>query len=256
MVKTVVITRPAAQAGALAEKVAAIGRAPIVFPLLDIRPLQDASGLVSVLEHLREFSMVAFVSPNAIDACFAHIACWPSEVAIAVMGEGSRAALATHGVTSANATIVSPRNLERTDSQTLLESLDLAFLRGRNVLIVRGEGGRELLADGLRDAGVQVTQVAAYRRSAPVLDAAARAQLRRLIDTDADWIITSSEALRILVDMVGKIGSPEDVLKLQRQRVLTPHVRIQESARSLGFDNVVLTSSGDERLISALQLLP
>ena len=200
--------------------------------------------------------MVAFVSPNAINACFAHIASWPREVAIAVMGEGSRVTLAAHGVTSANANIFSPRNTERTDSQTLLESLDLALLCGRNVLIVRGEGGRELLADGLRDAGVQVTQVAAYRRSAPALDPATRARLRSLIDTDADWIITSSEALRILVDMVGQIGSQEDVLKIQRQRVLTPHVRIQESALSLGFSNVVLTSSGDERLISALQLLP
>lgn len=256
MSRPVVITRPAAQAGALSEKVAAIGRTPIVFPLLDIRPLEDSAGLVSMLNRLDEFAMVAFVSPNAINACFTRIACWPSKVAIAVMGEGSRVALAAHGVTSANATIISPRNTERTDSQTLLESLDLATLRNREVLIVRGEDGRELLADALRDAGVKVTQVAAYRRSAPALDAPTRALLRRLLDTDADWIITSSEALRILVDMVCKIGSQEDVLKIQRQRILTPHVRIQESALSLGFQNVVLTSSGDERLVSALQLLP
>ena len=47
---------------------------------------------------LHDFALVAFVSPNAIDAAFAHIPdfhdTWPAGVTVAVVGEGSRAALA------------------------------------------------------------------------------------------------------------------------------------------------------------------
>jgi uroporphyrinogen-III synthase len=253
MAKPVVITRPLGQADALAQKVAAIGRDAIVFPLLEIQPLADAAELQSALADLASYAMVAFVSPNAIDAAFAHLKQWPASVTFAVMGEGSKAALTRHGVTSANAHIVSPHDAERTDSQTLLEVLDLKALRGRQILIVRGETGRELLADELRAAGVQVRQVAAYRRVAPRLDKARRTQLLALLDSHNDWIITSSEALRILLQTVEQIAGADGVAKMQQQHLVVPHIRIEESAKALGFRDVVLTGSGDDSLLVALQ---
>jgi uroporphyrinogen-III synthase len=111
------------------------------------------------------------VSPNAIDAAFAHLEQWPRQVALAVLGEGSRAALARHGLDAGNATILGPLDPTRSDSENLLASLDLAALAGKRVLIVRGESGRELMADGFRAAGAEVTVVPAYRRSVPGADA-------------------------------------------------------------------------------------
>jgi len=253
----VVVTRPRAQADAFAQRVAAAGREAIVFPLLDIQPLPDSGALQAALADLTQYVMVAFVSPNAIDAAFSKLQRpWPSEVAIGVMGEGSRAALAPHGVRADNATIVSPRDARRTDSQTLLEALDLDALRGKQVLIVRGESGRELLADALRAHGVLVTQVAAYRRCAPALDASTRSTLASLLDREADWVITSSEALHILMQMVRQVASDPGVVKMQQQSIIVPHIRIAETARALGFLNVVLTASGDEHLFAALQSRP
>jgi uroporphyrinogen-III synthase len=249
----VVVTRPLAQARPLAQKLAAIGRDAVVFPLLDILPLPDQSHLQSVMDDVDGYAMVAFVSPNAIDAAFAHVRQWPAQVALAVVGEGSKAALAQHGLTTANATIYSPVDPHRTDSQTLVEALDLDALRGKRVLIVRGESGRELLADALRDSGVEVEQVAAYRRVAPVLDDAKRGQLQELLDVEADWVITSSEALRILIDMVRETGGDDAVAKMQRQRLVVPHVRIAETARLLGFTDFIQAGSGDEPLLAALQ---
>ena len=248
-----VITRPLAQALPLAQKLAALGRDAVVFPLLEILPLPDQSALKASLKDVGSYVMVAFVSPNAIEAAFAHIQQWPAHVALAVVGEGSKAALAQHGLTPANATIFSPADPQRTDSQTLLEVLDLAALRGKRVLIIRGETGRELLADALRDNGVEVEQLAAYRRAAPVLDQAKSAQLRHLLETGADWVITSSEALRILLQMVRDVAGEPGVVKMQQQRLVVPHVRIAETARSLGFIDVVQTGSGDEPLLAALQ---
>lgn len=251
--KPVVITRPLAQAVPLAQQVTAMGRTAVIFPLLEIHPLPDTTALQAVLADLTRFSMVAFVSPNAIHAAFVHLSHWPAQVAIAVVGEGSRAALAEHGVTDANAIIHCPRDPLRTDSQTLLEVLDVAALRGSQALIVRGESGRELLADALRQSGANVTQIAAYWRSAPEPTAAVLEQLRHLLDADCDWIITSSEALRILLALVEQISGADSVVKMQQQHLVVPHTRIAEVAKSLLFNNVTLSGSGDEPLLAALQ---
>lgn len=252
----VVITRPRAQADALAKQVAALGREAVVLPLLDIFPLPDQSRLAATLADLSRYTMVAFVSPNAIDAAFAHVKAWPREVTLAVLGEGSRVALARHGLDDSNATIVSPLDPARSDSENLLQSLDLAALAGKQVLIVRGESGRELMADGMRAAGATVTTVAAYRRSVPVLTPALRQQLLTLLERENDWIITSSEALRGLLALVDELDSPGNVSKLQQQHMIIPHARIAETAAMLGLTNITLCGSGDERLLAALQSRP
>ncbi len=251
----VVVTRPAAQAAELAQRIAASGRQVVQFPLLEILPTPDPARLREALREVERYALVAFVSPNAVDAALAARPEWPRQVPLAVVGEGSRAALARHGLDDAHCTIHSPRDPERSDSETLLAELDLPTLRGREVLIVRGETGRELLGDALRAAGVHVTPVAAYRRVAPELTPARRDELIRLLDGQNDWIVTSSEALRFLLRMVEQLGQTGGVAKMQQQRLVVPHMRIAETARSLGFTRIVQTRSGDDGLLAALQSL-
>ena len=249
----VIITRPAAQAAGLAAAVAALGRTPVLLPLLEISPLPDQRPLQAVLAGLADYALVAFVSPNAIDAAFAHIAAWPSGVALAVLGEGSRAALALHGVTDANARIASPGLEAGSDSESLLRALDLSTLAGKRVLIVRGESGRELMADGFAAAGAVVTTVAAYRRQVPAMCAELAAALHALLATPNDWIVTSSEALRGLAALVAQLDPASTVSKMQQQRWIVPHARIAETARALGLERIILSGSGDVRLLAALQ---
>jgi uroporphyrinogen-III synthase len=256
MAGPVVITRPSAQAGALARRVAALGREAVLFPLLEIHPLPDPAALRVALDELERYALVAFVSPNAIDAAFALRPRWPAGLALAVVGEGSRQALARHGIHDGNATILRPADSRRSDSQGLLEVLDKEALRGRDVLIIRGDSGRELLADELRAAGARVTPVPAYRRCAPALDGERRARLEGLIAIPGDWIVTSSEAMRNLVEMVRQVGGDAGVAKMQQQHLLLPHERIAETARMLGFMNITQTGSGDEGLLAALQSRP
>jgi uroporphyrinogen-III synthase len=253
MPRAVVITRPLAQAAPLAARLAGMACEAQVFALLDIEPLADSTALKETLSRLQDYAMVAFVSANAVDAAFAHLAAWPQGVAAAVVGEGSRQALARHGLTNANATIISPRDLQRTDSETLLQELDLHALRGKKVLIVRAETGRELLADQLRAAGVAVEQIAAYRRLPPVLDDDKRQLLARLIRQNNDWIITSSEGLRFLQGMVEQVAGAQGWAAMLQKNVLVPHFRIAETARSLGFLQIIQTGSGDDALCAAIQ---
>ena len=240
----------------LAGQLAALGIPVAVFPLLDILPLPDPAPLKAALSRLADQALVAFVSPNAIDAAFAHIDEWPPAVIAAVVGEGSRLALARHGLTEENARIAFPRDPQRTDSETLLDVLDLDALRGKKALIVRAETGRELLADRLRAAGIDVTQVAAYQRGAPPMDAARCDALQRLVDEDNDWVITSSEALRILQDSVMQVAGAPGWRTMTAKRLIVPHERIAETATMLGFTHVTRTASGDEALVAAIQSRP
>jgi uroporphyrinogen-III synthase len=264
MTGAVVITRPLAQARPLAARVAALGREVELLPLLDIAPLADTAPLQAALARLAApvpgYALVAFVSPNAIDAAFAHIRQWPAGVTLAVLGEGSRGALAAHGVTPNTVDIVSPADSAHSDSEHLLQTLDLAALKGRPVLIIRGESGRELMADGLRAAGAVVDVVPAYRRSVPPLTPALAHTLRRLLVQQNDWIITSSEALRGLRELLVQLdiqypdaAQQNSVVLMQQQHLIVPHARIAETANNLGFSRLTLTGSGDERLLAALQ---
>ncbi|MCA1856541.1 uroporphyrinogen-III synthase [Massilia oculi] len=250
--RAVVITRPRAQAEGLAQAVAARGRRAVVLPLLEIAPVEDAAPLRAALATLASCALVVFVSPNAVDAAFAHLATWPAGVPIGVVGEGSRAALARHGVTGDQATIHAPQDPACSDSEHLLASLDLAALAGRRVLIVRGDGGRALMADTLRAAGALVETVAAYRRSVPRLDAALAARLAALLGGTNDWIITSSEALRGLAGLVRELDPRAGMEALRAQHLIVPHARIAETARALGCTQVTLAGSGDLRLLEAL----
>jgi uroporphyrinogen-III synthase len=249
----IVVTRPQSQAGSLALRLIALGRDVCVFPLLDIQPLSDPTHLKACLNRLADYAIVAFVSPNAVDAAFAFLPKWPSGVAAAVVGEGSRQALAKHGVTDQTAKVFSPIDAQRTDSETLLEVLDLPALAGKKVLIIRAETGRELLADRLREAGVTVDQVAAYSRGSPPLDAGRRQELSELLAQGCDWVITSSEALRNLKEDVEQVAGAAGWQQIRQATLVVPHVRIAETAKNMGFEQVILTASGDEALIAAIQ---
>lgn len=256
MPNPVVLTRPAAQAAPLAARLIASACEVHVFPLLEILPLEDTRELQATLARLTDYAMVAFVSPNAVDAAFAHLASWPREVTAAVVGAGSRLALAQYGVNDTTATIISPRDAHRTDSETLLQELDMAALRGKKVLIVRAETGRELLADQLRAAGVVVELVAAYRRLEPELTAARQAALLALLQQDNAWVITSSEGLRFLQNMVQQAAGLAGWSQMLQKTLIIPHERISQTARLLGFQQIIQTGSGDDALCAEIQSRP
>ena len=249
----IVITRPLAQAEDLAKKLTAAGHEAIIFPLLEIVPIEDTAALKYVLAQMEQNSLAAFVSPNAIDAVFGQLPQWQKGLPIAVMGEGSRKALQAYGVNNSNTQIFSPSDIHRTDSETLLEVLDLSALKGKKVVIFRGESGRELLADALRSHGIEVDPIAAYRRLEPVFDTTRQSEILHVIEQKPYWLITSSEALRILREWLMRLNDASAVAKMQHQHLFVPHIRIAETAHSLGFDHVTLTSSGDAGLLDALQ---
>ena len=254
---TIIITRPITQTSRLTDRLREAQRQVVLFPCMEIEALSDYRAFDAVLARLQEFALVAFVSPNAIAATMRRLQhlhwTWPKNLAMAVMGQGSKEALLGLGFDEDVYKIIQPLNQERTDSETLLEVLDLESLRGQKVLIIRGETGRELLADALRENGVDVQQIAAYRRCAPPFSAEKQREFLQLLELEGDWVVTSSEILQTILNWAASTGGSACVAKMQQQHLLVPHRRIAENARSLGFQSLTLTSSGDEHMFVALQ---
>lgn len=234
------------------------GLRTLQFPLLDIAPTPNLDDLRAALADPSRYALVVFVSPNAVQQAFAAMPegfRWPQDVPAAVVGPASAQALAAHGVAAPTYRVIRPDSHAddaRQDSEALYARLDVATLSGREVLIVRGNGGREWLADRLREAGVAVRTVEAYRRSVPVPDAVAWAALREVLAGRHAWTLTSSEAARNLDSLARASLNAAEVEALYAAPCFAPHARIVEQAQSLGFRDVTLTGAGDDRLLAGV----
>jgi uroporphyrinogen-III synthase len=115
------------------------------------------------------------------------------------------------------------------------------------VLLLRGDGGREWLAERLTEAGAQVEAVPVYHRTGPRLEAAEEALLARAQADPAGhvWLFSSAEAVGHLA---GRPGA-----QWRGQRAIATHERIAEAARAAGFDPVVLARPDPEAVTQALK---
>ncbi|MFL9934715.1 fused uroporphyrinogen-III synthase HemD/membrane protein HemX [Paraburkholderia sp. RL18-103-BIB-C] len=260
---TVVITRPAGQSSELIRQLDAAGIATLDFPLIDIAPVADDAPLRAALAALERYALVVFVSPNAVDHAFARRdGIWPHALPIGVVGPGSVQALARHGVAAPAHRVISPTSgaddeAASFDSEGLFAAIDAslgaASLEGKRVLIVRGDGGREWLADRLREAGAEVETVAAYRRIVPEPSIGGWARVHELLaGAPHAWLLTSSEGVRNLQELAQEHLTADEIVQLKRATLVTPHPRISQTARALGFDRITVSGAGDERIVRAL----
>lgn len=244
--RRIVVTRPLAQAAPLAAAITAAGGEPLVFPLLEIGPADDPQPLAEAAARLAHYTWAVFISPNAVDYALPTLlaqAPWPATLRPAAVGQGTVRALAAHGIGGC----LAPR--ERFDSEALLALPELAAERvaGKRVAIFRGDGGRELLADTLRERGATVDCITCYRRSAPSGGCQALLDAWRAGHLDA-LAVSSSEGLRYLLALLDDEGRQH----LQATPLFVPHARIAETARELGLRNIILSDAADAGIMAAL----
>lgn len=244
----ILITRPAHQAGPLAALIHAAGGRPVIFPALEILDPADPQPLLDAIERLEQYDLAIFISPNAVTRVMERMAgrrAWPAALRVAAIGKGGVKELERHGIRD----VIAPQR--SFDSERLLEMPALQAVRGQRVLILRGDGGRELLGDTLATRGAQVDYVACYRRACPQADPALLLQTWAQDGIHAT-VFTSSEGLRNLFALFGQSGAA----LLQQTPLLVPHPRIAAVARELGCREVIETAPGDEGLMEALLQRP
>jgi len=245
--KTIVVTRPRAQAAALAGGIEASGGHALIHPLLEIAPASNPQALQQACAQRERYALAIFISPNAVDfavPAILHAGPWPAGLQPAAIGPGTVKALARYGITPC----IHPR--QRFDSEGLLEESELAAERilGRQVAIFRGNGGRELLADSLAARGAQVDCITCYERRGPSAppDALMLAWRRQSLDAIT---LSSSEALRYLHAALDSEG----LAYLRQTPLFIPHPRIAENARALGLDKIIETEGADAGILSGLR---
>ncbi len=237
--RTVLVTRPAHQATALVQAIQAVGGSAFVFPALDIEAVATAA-LSEPLAHLAGAHIVIFISPNAAQFGMAAIGALPPGAQGFAVGPGTARALAERGVRG----VVTPAGH---DSEALLALPQLHAVAGKRVVIVRGVGGRPLLADTLRARGATVDYLECYRRVRPEADATALLACWQNGGIDA-VTVTSAEALHNLAALLGDAG----MLLLLRTPLFAPHEKIAGAARRFGIAHVIATPGGDTGLVDGL----
>ena len=151
----VLVTRPEHQAEEIASAIEAAGGEAIRFPVIEIEP-EDPAYVTRCLESLGPADITIFISTNAVSYGLPYLD--GDQSAIAAIGATTKSAIESAGQQVA----ISPE--DGFNSEHLLAETALQDVAGKTIRIVRGDGGRELLANTLRDRGAKVDYLPVYRR--------------------------------------------------------------------------------------------
>ncbi|HEX7595783.1 MAG TPA: uroporphyrinogen-III C-methyltransferase [Gemmatimonadaceae bacterium] len=200
--KRIVVTRATQQAPVLSEKLSELGADVIEMPATQIARL-DPAPLRSAIAAISDYNWLIFTSQNAISIFWEQLlgegkdARALAGLKIAAVGPATAGALLEHGI----AVDVIPK---RFVAEGLLEMMrERDDVAGKTVLYITAEGARDVLQEGLRDVGADVTVIEAYRS---VVDGEGAEKLARAIEAGKVDLVTftSASAVRGYIDAVGE----------------------------------------------------
>ncbi len=212
---TVMVTRPAIQAGELIDAIREAGGTAIAFPVIEIVP-RHPDTVAEEAHVLQPPDITVFVSRNAVDYGLPYA----GSGAICAVGPATAAAITASGLS------VAIQPAEGYDSEHLLAEPALQDVRGQAIRIVRGTRGRELLGNTLTERGASVEYLSVYERRLPGYDGK-RLELIRSQLRDVDVVtVMSVESLRNLVELL----QPDGALLLAKVPLVTPASRVIKEA--------------------------
>lgn len=239
----VLVTRPERQAVRLNHLLRQRGWQPVSLPVIEIQPLI----VPGVLENLtrRRWHWLIFISANAVE-CALNLAggdlnCF-GRVKVAAIGKSTRKALSQAGIG------VDLTPSERFDSEALLALPEMQSVQGQAILIVRGLGGREILAETLGQRGAELAYWEVYQRVQPAeVNPEVLAQIER---NEIDVLTaTSVESLENLLVMI-PLSLRSHVYRLP---LVVFSERIRQFAEQTGFVHVGVTDeASDEGLVAGI----
>jgi len=203
--KRILVTRPKEQARDLVLRLEAMGADAIEAPMIRIVAPEDFGPLDAAAARVNEFDWIVFTSANAVDAFTERLLAGPrdmralSGVKLCVVGPATGDRLARYGLK------VDLTPAEYRAEAVLRAMMELGDLKGLKVLLPHADIGRELLADELRKAGAEVTEVVAYRTV--IIDSEREGEpdvYRMLLERRLDVVtFTSPSAVRNFVRVLG-----------------------------------------------------
>ncbi|NKB36360.1 MAG: hypothetical protein GKR93_04210 [Gammaproteobacteria bacterium] len=217
-------------------------------PLMQIQSVENPDRISELNKGLDDFDILIFISRNAVKfskALFPGLLA-RDRIKIFAVGVGTSEELRRAGFSQVLF------NANGGASEGLLEESELqgTRIRQKNVLIVRGRGGRELLAKELKARGAYVEYAELYQRLRPEYD---RGHVEKIFESEKPdaIIISSAEALKNLLELVrSEYKSP-----ILNTALVVVSERIRDIALSLGFSAAIKVTMGysDDDCIEALK---
>lgn len=245
---SILVTRPSPASVELVTRLCALGRAAWSFPLIEFTPGRELPLLPQQLAALAPGDLVFALSQHAVE--YAHPCLrqagltWPAALGYYAIGRST--ALALHSVSGRE--VSWPH--DRETSEMLLQLPTLRRLKGKSALILRGNGGRELLGETLAKRGAEVRFLECYQRCEKHYHGPSEG--RRWRDRGIDTlVVTSGEMLQQLYQLFPMIDREEWLL---RCRLIVVSDRLATLARELGWNHITVADGADnDALMRALQ---
>jgi uroporphyrinogen-III synthase len=245
------LTRPQEESQALAAQLAAHGIISSSLPLLAIEPLPETRAQRALMRDLDHYAAVIVVSKPAARLGLERLQRYwpkpPEHLQWFSVGAATGRVLADYGLQ-----VCWPEGAE--DSEALLQLPQLAVaLRGSapRALIIKGEGGRELIAGHLRAQGVTVDYLSLYRRVLP--DYLPGLLPARIAEQQLNGLLVSSaQGLEHLIRLAG-----DDWVQVARLPLFVPSARVAAQAKAAGVEHIVnCRGASAAALLDALQAEP
>jgi uroporphyrinogen-III synthase len=237
---TILVTRPEQQAASLCAEIERLGGSAVRFPTIAIEPVAALAA--------DECDLAVFTSINAV-AHGSHLLPATGSSRVAAIGRATAQAL--------NEAKIKVDYVPQAGftSEALLAHPELKLTPGMRALIVKGEGGRELLQQSFESSGLSVQIREVYRRVRPVLEASIRDAYE--IEWAANGVdavaLTSVATLEHLWEMLTERG--RQLVRAMDAVVASP--RIAEAALAAGIQGEVIIAAGadDASMLGALARL-
>ena len=243
----VLITCPEHQSHRLCELIEAASGHAYRLPVMEIINPDNIEKATAMVKRLDEFDCAIFISANAVEKSHQIVVAqrsWPTSLKLAAVGKRTAMALEQLGLEVE----ICPR--QGFSSEALLALDALKNIKGKKIVIFRGEGGRELLAQTLRERGALVEYAEVYRRRIPDN---AKEELQALIRKNAIEVVvaTSNEGLNNLYQIAGE----EHRLWLLEKKLVVLSQRTAKVANELGFIHKakIANQASDEALVESIK---
>ena len=223
-------TRPYEQGKALSIAIANANGRALSCPALEI--LFSEATWFSALPKFDEVHQAIFISVNAVTFSCRVFAeqklTWPAHIHVIAVGNGTAKALQDHHIRVDAIPI-------RSDSEHLLLLNSLQAVHKKTILLFKGEGGRRLIAETLKERGAKVIELDVYQRVLPTGD---QEKLESWWREDAVDIIlfTSQEAMQNIFTLFGEKAHAW----LQSKPCLVISQRLAEAASQAGIQKIMV----------------
>jgi len=243
--KTVIVTRPLAQAQLICASLECYQATIVHFPVISITTAQDIEPAKTAFQNLSVYSSIIFISANAVHYAIKlaqELNLSLRDSCLATVGPATKTALENYGY---NISIIPTAGF---NSEALLSHPSLQQIEGQEILIVRGQGGREHLRLELEARGAQISYAEVYQRQLP--PQRKQIDLSELPGANTAVLIYSAESVQNLWALC-RVNEQQ---WLTNVTLIVGSPRIAEAASSVGLANnhIIAENPSDEAMLNAL----